>query len=183
MPHFHQFFKAPPLSSQPKAGIIPFEERMERAAIIQAIAQVAVDQTQARQWFLDLETHPQRYQFETHEGFAFTEGNFGQVGARFQTWERFLGIQVNLHFELTETSNAYFQMRLCRPPLPIWCTFYIEKNGDHATTLSLRVGGTSFIGRLFLSLPIAKHVIQKQIQGEINHIKTSMETISNSTNS
>ncbi|MBN1812772.1 MAG: hypothetical protein JXA14_13130 [Anaerolineae bacterium] len=150
---------------------------MERA-ILQAITSVNTSATQARQWFLSLKTHPERYQFETHAGFAFTKGNFGEIGARFQTWEQFHGLKINLHFELTETSESHFRFRLLRPPLPIWCTFrLIEKTADNTTNLHLEVGGTTSLGLWFLRLPLIKRNIQKQIQSEVDHIKVSMESI------
>jgi hypothetical protein len=149
---------------------------MERA-IIRATASVNVSSVQAHRWFLDLETHSERYQFETHAGFAFTEGNFGQVGARFQTWEQFHSLRINLHFELTETSNVHFRFRLLRPPLPIWCAFVIEKNADDTTSLRLEVGGTTPLGLRLLRLPLTRRAIQRQIQSEVDHIKVSMEAV------
>jgi hypothetical protein len=152
---------------------------MERAATIQANTSVDVSTTQARQWFLELETHPERYQFETHAGFTFTQGNFGEIGARFQTWEQFHGLQINLHFELTETSDNYFRFRVLRPPLPIWCAFRISEGTADKTNLSLEVGGTATLGTWLLRLPLAKGVILRQIQAEVDHIKTSMESLYN----
>lgn len=150
---------------------------MERAAIIQADTSVDVSAAQARQWFLDLETHPERYQFETHAGFTFTAGNFGQVGARFQTWEQFHGLQANLHFELTETSDNCFRFRLLRPPLPIWCAFCIIAKTADKTDLRLEVGGTTALGAWLLRLPLVRGTVQRQIQAEVDHIKVSMEAI------
>ncbi|MFL7792721.1 MAG: hypothetical protein AB8I69_11315 [Anaerolineae bacterium] len=150
---------------------------MERAATIQADASVDVGTKQARQWFLDLETHPERYQFETHAGFTFTAGNFGQIGAHFQTWEQFHGLQANLHFELTKTSDHYFRFRLLRPPLPIWCAFAIEERSADSTNLSLEVGGTTALGTWLLRLPLIKGTIRRQIQAEVDHIKASIEAI------
>jgi hypothetical protein len=150
---------------------------MERAAIIRADTSIDVSAAQARQWFLDLETHPERYQFETHAGFAFTAGNFGQIGARFQTWEQFHGLRANLHFELTETSDHYFRFQLLRPPLPIWCAFRIIEKGIDATSLRLEAGGTAPLGAWLLRLPLIKGTIRRQIQAEVDHIKASMEAI------
>jgi hypothetical protein len=150
---------------------------MERA-ILQASTSVNVSAEQARQWFLSLKAHPERYQFETHAGFAFTQGNFGEIGARFQTREQFHGLKINLHFELTETSQSHFRFRLLRPPLPIWCAFrLIEATTDNTTNLHLEVGGIISLGLWFLRLPIIKRTIQKQIQSEVDHIKVSMEAV------
>jgi hypothetical protein len=150
---------------------------MERA-ILQATTSVKISTTQARQWFLSLRAHPERYQFETHAGFAFTKGDFGEIGARFQTWEQFHGLEINLHFELTETSESHFRFRLLRPPLPIWCAFrLIEETADNTTNLHLEAGGTTSLGRWFLRLPLVKKTIQKQIQSEVDHIKASMEAV------
>ncbi len=147
-------------------------------AIVQAAAQVNISTSQARQWFLDLRTHPERYQFETHAGFAFTQGNFGEVGARFQTWERFHGLSANLHFELTQTGKSHFRFRLLRPSLPIWCAFrLIERTSDNTTHLRLEVGATTSLGSCFLRLPLIRGTIQRQIQSEVDHIKASMEAV------
>jgi hypothetical protein len=155
----------------------PPEERMERA-ILQASTSVNISAAQARQWFLSLKAHPERYQFETHAGFAFTTGNFGEIGARFQTWEQLHGLEINLHFELTETSESHFRFRLLHPSLPIWCAFrLVEETTDNTTNLRLEVGGTTSLGLWFLRLPLIKRTIQKQIQSEVDHIKISMETV------
>lgn len=147
-------------------------------AILQASTSINASAAQARQWFLSLKAHPERYQFETHAGFAFTKGNFGEIGARFQTWEQFRGLKINLHFELTETSESHFRFRLLRPPLPVWCAFrLIEETADDTTNLHLEAGGTTSLGQWFLQLPLVKKTIQKQIQSEVDHIKDSMEAI------
>lgn len=146
--------------------------------IIRAATQVQVTGAEARRWFLSLETHPERYQFETHAGFAFSAGNFGEIGARFQTWERFMGLTFNLHFELTETGDSHFRFRLIRPPLPIWCAFTIVEHTGNSIDLGLEVGGTSHTGEWFLTLPVVRPTVQRQIASEIEHIKTSMEALS-----
>jgi hypothetical protein len=151
-----------------------------KRAILQATTSVNVSATQARQWFLSLKTHPERYQFETHKGFAFIKGDFGEVGARFQTWEQFHDLEINMHFELTEIGESHFRFRLLRPPLPIWCVFrLIEKTLD-AVDLHLEVGGTTPLGGWLLRLPLVRRTIQKQIQGEVDHIQASMEAVHDS---
>jgi hypothetical protein len=148
------------------------------SAILQATTSVKISTTQARQWFLSLRAHPERYQFETHAGFAFTKGHFGEIGARFQTWEQFHGLEINLHFELTETSESYFRFRLLRPSLPIWCAFrLVEETADNTTNLHLEAGGATSLGQWFLRIPLVKKTIQKQIQSEVDHIRDSMEAV------
>ena len=149
---------------------------MERA-ILQAITSVDISTQQARQWFLSLKTHPERYQFETHAGFAFTTGNFGEIGARFQTWEQLHGLEINLHFELTEIGESHFRFRLLRPPLPIWCVFRLIEETGNTSDLRLEVGGTAPLGVWLLRLPLIKGTIQKQIQSEVDHIRASMEAV------
>ena len=68
--------------------------------------EVNVSVDRARDWFLSLEEHPERYRFATHEGIEFAGGNFGDVGARFRTREKFYFLKL----ELTETECA----RPCR---------------------------------------------------------------------
>jgi len=149
---------------------------MERAIIIaQAPVQANVDQT--RRWFMELETHPERYRFETHAGFAFTRGGFGEIGARFQTWERFFGLKLTLGFELTEVADTRFRFRLVRPPLPVWGAFTIEPVDGETTDLRLAIGGMSRLGSWFLRLPVIRGAIRRQIRGEVEHIKASMEAV------
>ena len=149
---------------------------MERAIIIaQAPVQANVDQT--RRWFMELETHPERYRFETHAGFAFTQGGFGEIGARFQTWERFFGLKLTLGFELTEVADTRFRFRLVRPPLPVWGAFTIEPVDGETTDLRLAIGGMSRLGSWFLRLPVIRGAIRRQIRGEVEHIKASMEAV------
>jgi len=149
---------------------------MESAAI-KAEETVHVSIAQARQWFMELEKHRERYQFETHAGFAFSQGNFGEVGARFQTWEQFYGLKLTLRFELTEVGDTRFRFRLIRPALPVWGAFAIEEAPGGTTNLSLEIGGTTRLGVWFLRFPLVRGAVQRQIRGEVEHIKTSMEDV------
>jgi hypothetical protein len=145
------------------------------SAVIKAEARLDVGIAQARQWFMELETFPERYQFETHAGFAFVQGNFGEIGARFQTREQFYGLKLTLCFELTEVGDKYFRFRLIRPALPVWGAFVIEKAPGDNTNLSLEIGGITRPGAWLLRLPLARGAIQRQIRREVEHIKASME--------
>jgi hypothetical protein len=147
------------------------------SAVIKAETTVNVSIAQARQWFMELETHPERYPFETHAGFAFTQGNFGKVGARFQTWERFYGLTLLLCFELTEVGDTRFRFRLMRPAFPVWGAFAIEEAAGDTTNLSLAIGGASHLGAWLLQLPLVSGAVRRQIRGEVEHIKASMEVI------
>jgi hypothetical protein len=147
------------------------------SAVIKAEAAVNVSIAQARQWFMELEMHPERYQFETHAGFAFTQGNFGEIGARFQTWERFYGLKLALCFELTGMGDTNFRFQLIRPALPVWGAFAIEEAPGDTTNLGLEIGGTSRLGAWLLRLPLIRGTVQRQICWEVEHIKASMEAI------
>jgi hypothetical protein len=147
------------------------------SAVIKTEATLNVSIAQARQWFMELETHPERYQFETHAGFAFTQGGFGEIGARFQTQEQFYGLKLTLRFELTEVGDRHFRFRLIRPALPVWGTFVIEEAPGDNTDLSLEVRGTSRLGAWFLRLPLVRGAVRRQIRGEVEHVKASMEAI------
>jgi hypothetical protein len=147
------------------------------SAIIKAEETVNVRVAQARQWFVELETFPERYQFETHAGFAFTQGNFGEIGAGFQTWEEFYGLKLTLRFELIEVDDRHFRFRLICPALPVWGAFVIEETPGDSTSLSIEIGETTRLGAWFLRLPLVRDAVQRQIRGEVEHIKASMETI------
>ena len=115
--------------------------------IIRAEAISGVNAHDARAWFLSLEKHPERYQFATHGGFTFTHGNFGQIGAKFQTQETFYKLKATLRFELTSVDTFRFQFRLRR--LPIWGAFIIEERSANVVKLSLHVGASDKAGRVF----------------------------------
>ena len=147
---------------------------MERAILTtQTTIQASIGQ--ARRWFSELQTHPERYRFETHSGFAFTQGNFGEIGSHFQTQEQFCGLKLTLCFELTGVEDTHFRFRLTSPSLPIWGAFTLEEAGDEATELRLSIGGTARLGKCFLRLPLIRGAIQRQIHSEVEHIKVSME--------
>jgi hypothetical protein len=147
------------------------------SAVIKTEATLNVSIAQARQWFMELETHPERYQFETHAGFAFTQGGFGEIGARFQTQEQFYGLKLTLRFELTDVGDRHFRFRLIRPALPVWGTFVIEEAPGDNTDLSLEIRGTTRLGAWFLRLPLVRGAVRRQIRGEVEHVKASMEAI------
>jgi len=144
-------------------------------AVIKAEATVHVRIAQARRWFMELERYPERYQFETHAGFAFTQGRFGEVGARFQTWEQFYGLELKLCFELTDVADTHFRFRLIRPALAVWGAFVIGEAPGGNTNLSLEIGGTTRLGVWLLQLPLVGGIVQRQIRGEVEHIRASME--------
>lgn len=144
---------------------------------LSAEANVDVGQEEARQWFLDLESHPERYEFATHAGFEFTQGNFGEIGAKFQTEERFLGLKTTLRFALTDLETYQFHFQLLRPALPIWGTFSLECISDHRTAVHLEIGSERSLGHFFLNFPLIRTAIHRQIQREVDHIKKSMEEV------
>ena len=144
-------------------------------ATVEAHTHVEVSQEAARQWFLELKEHPERYQFDTHAGFTFTQGDFGEVGARFETQERFYGLRLTLRFELTEVGESEVRFRVLRPPVPVWGAFVLEAEGPQGTLLTLRIGSDSQAGATFLNLPLVRGAIQRQIQAEVENIRDSME--------
>ena len=150
---------------------------MRRPFVLEAESEVRVSVAQARQWFLALEVHPERYVLNTHGGFAFTQGSFGQTGSRFVTWERFYVLKLALHFELGTVEDQRFFFLLRWPPLPIWGVFVIEERGQDAVRLALQIGGTARIGEWFLRCPLVRKAISRQIDNEIQHIKASMEAL------
>ncbi len=145
--------------------------------LLNAQTYINVSQAVARQWFLGLETHPERYQFDTHEGFQFVKGNFGEAGALFETQERFYGLRFTLRFELTEVKDNSFYFRLLSPALPVWGAFVLKAHTAEKTSLALKIGATTRSGRWVLRLPLLRGAILRQINAEVEHIKTSMETL------
>ena len=146
-----------------------------KSDIIQAEAVISVGIARARQWFMELEAHPERYVFETHAGFVFTEGDFGQVGARFATRERFYGVRFSLGFELIDVDERRFEFRVIRPSLPIRGAFSLQEVDVNNTKLCLEIEAADRAGRWILGLPGIREAIERQIRGEAAHIKASME--------
>ena len=132
----------------------------------------------AMAWFLALADHPERYAFESHAGFAFTRGEFGEPGARFQTEERFAGfVKLVLRFELAEVGDRRFVFRLLSPPRNIWGCFELEPASQNTTHLRLAVGSDRSFQRRLLRLPPVRGAVQHQIAGEVAHISESMTSL------
>lgn len=147
-----------------------------RTPILRAQADVDVTVEQARDWFLSLREHPDRYQFDTHEGFQFVEGDFGEIGARFKTREQFLFFKLELLFELTEVEGSAFWFRLIRPvSMGIWGRFDINAGEEKGTRLSLDIGSETRAGQLMLRCYPVAVLVHGQIYREVSHIKRSME--------
>lgn len=147
-----------------------------REAILCAQADVEVPMETAREWFLSLEEHPERYRFDTHEGFEFLEGGFGEVGARFRTRERFLFLKLELVFKLAEVDERAFSFWLARPScIGVWGRFEIEKGSAGHSRVSLHIGSETRLGQLLLRFFPVATAIHRQICEEVRHIKQSME--------
>jgi hypothetical protein len=147
-----------------------------REAILGAQAEVDVPLEAARDWFLSLEEHPERYTFETHGGFEFEEGGFGEVGARFRTRERFLFLPLELLFELAEVRETAFCFWLSRPAcIGVWGRFELEEHDEEQSVLSLWIGSETRLGQLLLRFYPVAAAIHRQIHAEVRHVKRSME--------
>lgn len=129
----------------------------------------------ATAWFLALADHPERYAFETHGGFVFTQGTFGKPGARFQTEERFAGfLKLVLKFELAKVEDRRFTFSLLSPISGVWGYFELESTSQNTTQLRLAVGSDRRFQRRLLGLPPVRGAVQHQIEGEVAHIAKSM---------
>lgn len=146
-----------------------------REPILSVETEVDVSAEEAQDWFLSLEEHPERYAFETHEGFEFENGSFGEVGGRFRTRERFFFATLELVFELKEVGERAFSFRLLRPSsLGVWGRFAIDGDREQSS-LSLQIGSETRVGQLLLRCYPVAVAVHRQICGEIRHIKRSME--------
>ncbi len=144
--------------------------------IAKALVRVPVDFATA--WFLALADHPERYAFESHAGFVFTQGEFGEPGARFQTEERFAGlVKLVLKFELTEVEDHRFIFSLLSPARDVWGYFELEPASPNSTHLRLAVGSHRSFQRRLLGLPPVRGAVQHQIEGEVAHISRSMVSL------
>jgi hypothetical protein len=128
-----------------------------------------------RRWFLDLSDHPERYEFESHEGFTFTEGAFGETGAKFRTQEHFMGVTQTLKFTLTEVEEHQFTFQLRQPIREIWGRFVLNEITPNTTELRLEIGGNTQPKRILLKMPVISQAVRSQIRREVEHIKQSVE--------
>ena len=145
------------------------------------VAEAAVNAAiqDARRWFLELSDHPERYEFESHKGFTFTEGAFGETGAKFETQEQFMGITQTLRFTLTEVEKQQFTFKLQQPVTGIWGRFVLNEMTSSTTELRLEIGGKTQSKRLLLKMPVVSQAIRSQIKREVEHIKMSIERTMN----
>jgi hypothetical protein len=145
---------------------------------ISAQTVVNVSVSQARDWFMSLNDHPERYRFATHAGFEFVQGNFGEVGARFKTREKFYFLKQELLFELVEVDETSFRFRLLSPSwLHVWGAFIMQELSPESIVLRLEIGSTTPYGRLGLRCYPLATAIHRQITLEVTHIKASMEEV------
>ena len=133
--------------------------------------------TTARQWFLGLKDHPERYTFASHLGFYFVEGDFGKVGSIFYTRERFHGLLIKLTFRLSEVTDNSFTFDVIKPISQISGTYSITDLGENQVKLTLSVFAHARFVRWLLSLGPVHSGVKKQITSEIEHVKKSMETL------
>jgi hypothetical protein len=144
--------------------------------VLSAETNIHVPVNFARSWFLELADHPERYSFESHAGFTFTQGEFGEPGAHFQTEERFAKI-AKLKFELTEVAEHRFTFKLRKPIRHIWGYFSLDPGGRTNTRLRLAIGSDRQLQRKMLQIPPIRSAVQHQIEGEVANIANSMSTL------
>lgn len=146
---------------------------------INAETVVEVSADQARDWFWSLKDHPERYRFATHEGFEFVRGDFGDVGSRFRTKERFSFLKLELVFELIEVDYGQrsFRFKLINPSwVPVWGEFRVRELSPDSAALQLEIGPSNQSGQFWLSFKPVAAAIRQQITQEVVHIKASMES-------
>jgi len=146
--------------------------------VISTEREVNVSVDHAREWFLSLEEHPERYRFATHEGIEFAGGNFGDVGARFRTREKFYFLKLGLLFELIDINESSFRFRLVKPAwMDVWGMFSMQESGPGRVILRLEIGSDTRRGQWWLKFSPVAAAIRQQLTGEVEHIKESMEKV------
>jgi hypothetical protein len=145
--------------------------------VISAEREVNTSVDRAREWFLSLKDHPERYRFGTHEGFEFVEGNFGDVGSRFKTREKFRFLNLELLFELVEVDDVSFRFQLISPAwIDVWGRFSMLELKPGIILLRIEIGSDTRRGETWLKFPPVAGAIREQITGEVEHIKESIES-------
>ena len=171
----------PSISKHAQVSAISSSERrlnLMNNPVLIAETRVNVPVDFATAWFLALADHPGRYAFESHAGFVFTQGEFGEPGARFQTEEGFAGfVKLVLKFELVEVEDHRFIFKVLSPTPDIWGYFELEPTSQNTTHLRLAVGSDRSFRRRLLGLPLVRGAIQHQIEGEVAHISKSMTSL------
>ena len=150
---------------------------MKAEPVLLAQTDIDVPLDYARRWFYELADHPERYTFNSHAGFTFTQGSFGETGAQFQTEERFAGVRLRLEFELTGVEARRFTFQLQKPLDRIWGYFELDPLDEGTTQLSLGIGSDQAPQRALLRAPLVRGAVQAQIEGEVAHIAESMENL------
>ncbi len=153
------------------------DARKGTEAVVSASAVTNAGPGDAAGWFLELEEHPERYRFESHEGFEMVSGSFGEVGSRFRTVERFLFLRLEQLFELTSAGPGGFGFSLLRPlgRLRIEGRFSLVPAGGERTRISLEIGARTRAGRLLLRLPPVRAAVRRQVSAEVEHVARSIE--------
>jgi hypothetical protein len=147
--------------------------------IVSAQQEVNVSIDEARDWFLSLKDHPERYRFETHQGVEFLQGTFGEEGSRFKTREKFTFLTIDLQYELIEVGEGLFGFRLVNLPwFHIWGVFRVKELSAHRVVLALEIGASQPLGRSLLTFYPVKMAVDGQVHREVAHIKQSMESLS-----
>ena len=147
----------------------------EQQLLLQAETVIETDMKHLVQWFMDLKDHPENYAFASHQGFFFTSGDFGEVGARFYTLERFHGLPLKLSFQLSGISDTSFTFDLLKPLSHIQGAFAMHAQSPQETRLTLSVSTNSDFVRQLFKLPLLRSAIQNQIDAEVRHIKSRVE--------
>jgi hypothetical protein len=142
---------------------------------VERVVEVPIEH--ARAWFLSLKDHPERYRFDTHDGIEFVQGDFGDVGSRFTTREKFYFLKLSLLFELVEVSETSFSFRLIRPAwFQVWGAFRLNQLSSESVSLRLEIGSATRLGQSWLAFYPLAAAIRQQITREVVHIRSSMES-------
>ncbi len=148
----------------------------ETSTLLQTQVVINAPRDDVRDWFLSLQTHPESYRFDSHNGFAFTKGTFGRPDSEFYTIERFFGIRLKLRFRITDVMRYDFQVEGRRPLVGSWCKFSLKAQSPERTILSLDVGTHNRIHAAFLKLTMLHNAVQHQIDAEVQNIKLNIES-------
>lgn len=128
---------------------------------------------EAWQLITDLERRPDWIHFQ--EKVYWTEKKEGMVGSRYQEIEVFLGIHLNINYEVTEwKENEQISSRCLMPPLyPVVDVFVKEKPGGVESTLrfSIKLGPFELIPKFIL-----KKQVDNIIQPMVDSFKKILES-------
>ncbi len=156
-----------------------------RFSQIQAKELIDAPVKQVEEWLRSLESNPEKYQFDTHQGVRVLSGKLSKVGAVFATKEKFLGMMMELKFQVVKVSKSEFEFVLISlgwlKKLGVRGKFVLVPVAVDQTVLQLIVFnkmdgfGKRIMAMMLLYLSPVRFLVARQIGKEVRLVKREVE--------